>query len=251
MNTRLRNLLRAEWLLIRRGSTPRLGDFSRVARPQTTDATVLFQHLVPHGTEESGTVLPDFTEIWKRLVEEAARQPAQGGLTRGARLRVNELEGQLYYRLVRALRPQTIVETGVASGFSTEILLSGIESNGLGRLISVDITPNVGTLVREHHRKNWKLEILSARHPRRHFQDLLASLQPIDVFIHDSDHRYNWARFEYEIAWSALRPGGLLLSDDVDASFAWLDFCARRRLNSGILVGSEKLLGTAVRPETL
>jgi hypothetical protein len=46
--------------------------------------------------------------------------------------------------------------------------------------------------------------------------------------LHDSDHSYSNHCAEYLAAWSALRPGGLLLSDDVDWSCAFFDFAQGR-----------------------
>jgi predicted O-methyltransferase YrrM len=36
-------------------------------------------------------------------------------------------------------------------------------------------------------------------------------------------------RFEFETAWAALRAGGVLAADDVNANMAFADFAARER----------------------
>lgn len=48
----------------------------------------------------------------------------------------------LLYVLARELKPEVIVETGVASGVSTLFFLQALEDNGSGKLYSVDL-PNV------------------------------------------------------------------------------------------------------------
>jgi hypothetical protein len=44
---------------------------------------------------------------------------------------------------------------------------------------------------------------------------LLSQLGEIDMFVHDSLHTTRNMRFEMRSAWPALRPGGIMLVDDV------------------------------------
>jgi hypothetical protein len=50
---------------------------------------------------------------------------------------------------------------------------------------------------------------------------LLALVGPIDLFIHDSKHSADNMR----LAWSALRRGGAIVVDDIDASDGFHLFC--------------------------
>lgn len=43
-----------------------------------------------------------------------------------------------------------------------------------------------------------------------------AELGKIDLFIHDSLHSEHNVRFEMDLAWSALPPGGAIVVDDID-----------------------------------
>src|SRR5262249_54929544 len=54
--------------------------------------------------------------------------------------------------------------------------------------------------------------------------NLLQQLGPIDLFVHDSLHTYEHMRFEFELAYPHLKPGGLLLADDALWNPAFLDF---------------------------
>jgi len=54
---------------------------------------------------------------------------------------------------------------------------------------------------------------------------LLAKIGTVDVFLHDSRHTYRTMMKEFTIIWPYLRKGGLLLSHDVIANDAILDFC--------------------------
>ena len=64
---------------------------------------------------------------------------------------------------------------------------------------------------------------------------LLARLDRVDLFLHDSDHSYEAMLFEFEQAYPKLAPGGLLLSDDTHLHTAWDDFCAKHGLRPGRL----------------
>jgi hypothetical protein len=118
------------------------------------------------------------------------------------------------YAFVRSRSAPTVVETGVADGYSSEIIL-----RAGGSLHSLDIADNVGGVVSD--RSSWDLRI--DREPDA-LARLLHDVGAPDVFFHDSDHRYGPQTSEYRAAWSALAPGGVFLSADIDYSFAFLDF---------------------------
>lgn len=149
----------------------------------------------------------------------------------------------LTYAAVRLMRPDVVVETGVAEGFSSWFILLALEQNGRGILHSIDL-PNqdielspggprqteilpegkqTGFIVPENLRTRWQLHLGDAKEllPR-----LLQSLGKIDIFLHDSMHTYDHMIFEYRTAWTYLREGGVLLSDDVDLHTALSDFAA-------------------------
>lgn len=139
----------------------------------------------------------------------------------------------VYYVLIRLIRPEMVVETGVNNGFSTRFLLLALERNGQGMLHSIDMpTPNedvrklgkeIGWLVPDHLRARWKLHLGDARVL---LPQLLPALGAMDIFIHDSLHTYEHMLFEYRTAWPYLQPGGMLLSDDTDFNTAFSEFAA-------------------------
>jgi hypothetical protein len=55
--------------------------------------------------------------------------------------------------------------------------------------------------------------------------------RPIDMFIHDSDHRYDHETGEFEAIADRVSPGAVLLSDNAHASTAFSDFCEGRGLS--------------------
>ena len=147
------------------------------------------------------------------------------------------------YSLVRILRPLNIVETGVANGHSSYFLLNAILNNECGTLHSFDVKNNVGTLIAESEKKMWDLNILPRRRRKRFLEDTMKKLGNMDIFIHDSNHFYYWQIFEYRTAWKVLQNGGLLLSDDADASYAFLDFSREIQTSPTFISDRRKMFG--------
>jgi len=131
--------------------------------------------------------------------------------------------------LVRHLKPVHVVETGVARGFTSRMILEALERNGAGHLCSIDLPPllspelhdQIGAAVRNDLRHRWSYIKGSSR---RRLPRLLVELGQIDVFIHDSAHTEYNTHFELEQAWSALKPGGVVVVDDIDYSWAFHAF---------------------------
>lgn len=149
------------------------------------------------------------------------------------------------YTLVRGTRSMTVVETGVAAGVSSALILAALIKNGGGRLVSIDLpnphstgysnldgvvervwTPaslGSGWIVPSRLRSNWNLKLGSS-------VDLLGpsleELGEIDFFFHDSEHSFSNMKFEFELAWPHIRQGGVLYADDVSMNEAFQDFFA-------------------------
>jgi len=150
---------------------------------------------------------------------------------------------ELLYIIARALKPQTVVETGVAAGVSSAFILRALEDNGLGELYSVDM-PNYdvelwrkgiiltpvsefpderlpGFVIPPDLKRRWNLRIGLSKDV---LSPLLCEIGEVDIFLHDSEHSYENMKFEYETSWPSIRLGGLLLSHDVSLNTAFLGF---------------------------
>lgn len=151
------------------------------------------------------------------------------------------------YSTVRFLKPANIIETGVANGHSSYFILNALLKNQSGTLHSFDVNNDVGKLIAEDEKKRWDLNILPPRGRKKAFRDIIKRYSEVDIFIHDSNHFYYWQMFEYKTVWEYLKSGGLLLSDDVDSSYAFLDFC-KKTLNKPIFLSdSRKIFGVLVK----
>ncbi|MCI4363494.1 MAG: class I SAM-dependent methyltransferase [Thermoplasmata archaeon] len=152
-------------------------------------------------------------------------------------------QGALLYLLVRALRPNRVVETGVRPGYSTAWILSALEANGRGTLASLGPgstrgrapgirETSVGQLVAPSLRGRWTLVLGNTED---HLRDILGDRDPVDLFFYDNGPDGDRARFELRTAWSALSPRGMLLAHHVDATPVWAEFCSLQGLPLQIL----------------
>jgi predicted O-methyltransferase YrrM len=142
------------------------------------------------------------------------------------------LRAPILYTIVRVLKPSTVVETGVATGVSTTLILKALSLNRSGHLFSIhmpNLDPlarlpegkNVGWLVPDDLKERWHLTLGLSKDE---LKPLLQELGSIDLFLHDSEHSYENMMFEFKTAYSFLRKQGILLADDITANNAFRDF---------------------------
>jgi predicted O-methyltransferase YrrM len=231
------------WLkrLFRRWTEPSLNDYYFVSRLQTTSPGELLLEM-----EVPGPVISRSRDELQSAFED---NPNRGDKMPYPQIWNLETDEALFlHALVRHRKPEWVVETGVANGISSFVILSALQSNGTGHLVSFDPgMPGkpVGAFVPGSLRDRWT--ILSKPMNGNPLAGLTE--EPLDLFIHDSDHAYTSQLREYRSAWAALRPGGLLLSDDVNASFALIKFCGETgNLKPDILVGYRKVMGSVRKP---
>lgn len=168
-------------------------------------------------------------------------------------------ERVLLYILVRLKRPKFILETGVFYGGNTVFLLKGLQDNGEGRLISVDLPdshirrdkkqerhPGVGDseFYREDLRSgflvppaleaNWELAIGDS------LSEIPSRREIFDMYVHDSDHSYAFLKSEMAAALPKLAADGVAVVDDIDWSNAFYEACVVRKLHPLLLTDNGK-----------
>ena len=149
---------------------------------------------------------------------------------------------ELLKMLIKELRPKTVIETGVANGISTRQILSSFKEYQLGdsKLYSFDIDYRVGTpdLLRD---PQFNFVVIDSQNS---FLDAMKEIKSVDLFYHDSDHSYHNQMLEYETAWKILNPkNGVLISDDINWSNAFLDFCKKVNRTPLLLSDGAKFAG--------
>ena len=130
-----------------------------------------------------------------------------------------------WYALVRATKPRVVVETGVDRGLGTAVIAAALKRNAdegfPGLVYATDIMADCGHLLAEPYKSFCKILI----------GDSVASLkkfpEPVDIFLHDSNHdpEYEWA--EFLAIEPRLHPASLVLSDNSQQSPKLREFAAR------------------------
>jgi predicted O-methyltransferase YrrM len=164
----------------------------------------------------------EFGSLWERVVGELRdRGLAVGRRAFGGWDDADPALARAAWCLTLHLRPRRVVETGVARGVTTRVILEALERVGDGRLWSIDLPPLIEReLTRETAaavpaatRQRWTYVRGSSRH---RLPQLLGRLGAIDMFVHDSMHTTRNVLFELGCVWPALAEGGVALIDDVD-----------------------------------
>ena len=160
-----------------------------------------------------------------------------------------------YYALVRETKPGIVIETGTAAGTLTSLVLSAMQKNNYGRLISIDIPPkkekltmsfslsknDVGIFIPHPYRERWECQFGDAK-------ELLPKLlleNDVDIFIHDSLHTRTHMLFEYNCARALMRPNTIIISHDILWNKAFFSFTQSHNLK-GLSCISDPNLGLTV-----
>lgn len=168
-------------------------------------------------------------------------------------------ESLALYFVIRSVKPETVVETGVSDGMSSLMILKAIKDNGRGQLYSIDY-PEVGMprlygkepgwIIDNGLRTKWTLIYGKTRDK---MSPLLEKLRQVDVFLHDSEHSYPNMKFEFSLALKYMHVGSILLSDDITSNSAIIDSLLDQGLpisNLSVLKDNEADFGgTIIRKE--
>jgi hypothetical protein len=140
-------------------------------------------------------------------------------------------QAEAIWCLVAHTRPEIVVETGVAHGLTSRVILECLHRNGTGHLWSVDLPAvdpalhhEIGIAVPADLRSRWTYVEGTSR---RRLPGLVRGLQRVDLFVHDSLHTARNTCFELDTVWPALAPGGVAVVDDIDHSLGFSRFTER------------------------
>lgn len=125
-----------------------------------------------------------------------------------------------WYALVRALQPEHVVETGTHFGLGSCAIAAALLRNGHGRLTTIDVDPEAGYLIGDP----W-VEVVEQRSGSS--VELLAGLDDVDIFLHDSLHTYEYETAELGAVEPRLRAGAVVLSDNAHDSAALSEWAER------------------------
>ena len=144
--------------------------------------------------------------------------------TLGTKSSMGIFDSSVLLALVKKFAPKVCVETGGNLGMSSSFILQGMRDAGVegGALFSVEIDPSVavGSMIPERLKAGFHPMIGDVKQfMRKH-----AFPEQIDLFLHDSSHRYKYQYLEFEFFWKKLKPDGVLVSHDVNFNASFVDF---------------------------
>lgn len=126
-------------------------------------------------------------------------------------LNITPETGRLLWILVCQARARRILEVGTSNAYSTIWLADAARETG-GRVTTLEASPGKVALARENLRRAGLIHLVDILEGRA--ADTLAGLSgPFDVVFLDAD-RASYAAY-LELALPKLRPGGLLVADNV------------------------------------
>lgn len=167
-------------------------------------------------------------------------------------LKVNIGGGAAYsllYFLTRYLKPENVIETGVAAGFSSNSILTALHKNGKGKLYSSDFpyfrikNPEkyIGIVVEKKLKKNWELFIEGDSNNLRR---ICKKLKKIDIFSYDSDKTYHGVKSAFEKISNLLTQDTVIILDDIQDHSFFYDYLKQKNiLNWRVFQFEGKYLG--------
>jgi predicted O-methyltransferase YrrM len=159
---------------------------------------------------------------------------------------------ELLYFLTRWKRPELVLETGVAAGFSSAAILSALEKNGAGQLKSSDFPyfrldrPErfIGCLVEDRLKTRWQLE---TKGDRRNLPELLRGVKQVDLFHYDSDKSHYGRRFAIKQVEPKLSERAVVMMDDVQDNWFFREYVEARKSRFHVFEFKGKFLGLVER----
>jgi len=141
----------------------------------------------------------------------------------------------LLYFLCRLLKPQVVVETGVAAGWSSLAFLSALDKNEQGKLYSSDFPyfrlyrPEqfIGVLVPSKLRKRWLLDV---RGDRVAIPNILQKISKVDIFHYDSDKSFSGKSFALGHVKKVLSKKSVIVFDDIQDDTFFRDLTKKNEL---------------------
>ncbi|MES2192829.1 MAG: class I SAM-dependent methyltransferase [Pseudomonadota bacterium] len=130
----------------------------------------------------------------------------------------------VWYAVVRATKPEIVVETGVDQGMGAVVLCAALKRNAseghVGKYFGTDLNPRAGYFLKGEYAKFGKVLYGDSLKS-------LATLDKIDLFINDSDHSGDYEKAEYELVRNKLSVDAVVLGDNAHVTSELAEFSMR------------------------
>lgn len=157
---------------------------------------------------------------------------------------------ELIYEACEFTQAKSVLETGVAYGWSSFSALKSLEKRG-GTLYSSDMPylsqdgdQYVGCVVPENLKRNWKLFRFA---DRESLPKIFGEAKQFDVVHYDSDKAYSGMEWAYNQLYPRLRKGGVFISDDINDNSAFQDFCEKQGIKPTVVDFEGKYIGIFIK----
>ena len=154
----------------------------------------------------------------------------------------------LVYFLTRLLKPQSVVETGVAAGFTAQAVLTAMARNGTGQLYSSDFpyfrlkNPEqyVGYLVDDELKDRWEVYL---RGERDNLPLICRRAKRIGLVHYDSDKTKAGRAFAMDLLAPRLTRDGVFVMDDIQDNLFFRDYAESRDCKFRVFALNDRYLG--------
>ena len=153
------------------------------------------------------------------------------------RMLSGHLQGRFLSFITKVYQPSLILEIGTYTGYSALCMAEGLKAGG--RLITIDVNEELETFTRSFfdrspYKEQIDYRIADAAH------EIPAIEGPIDMVFIDADKR-NYALY-FDLVIDKMRPGGLILVDNVLWSGKVLEPLQKKDISTKILLEYNLLL---------
>ncbi len=204
-----------------------------------------FNQLFPGATSA-----PTFEERYQSEISDSHRRIQSSRDKLGGAAALN-----LLHQCTIQLKPDGVIETGVAYGWSSFAILAALDLNDNGRLVSIDFPQlgtsgrSVGAAIPDSLKTRWSLLVGA---DRAMLPEAIASIKTLNLCHYDSDKSIAGRVFAYPLLWEALKQDGLLISDDIGDNLEFIRFSQRVNrtpiiVRSPEATGSSKFIGVLRR----
>jgi predicted O-methyltransferase YrrM len=160
----------------------------------------------------------------------------------------------LLYFLTKYHMPKISIETGVASGWSSTAILSGIKTIEGAMLYSSDLPYNqfggeeaIGVLIPNDLKHRWELCKQGDKHC---LPKIIEKAEFCDMFHYDSDKSYEGREYAWSIIKPLLSPEAIVIFDDIQDNFHFRDLVRREKYDFKVFEFGGKYIGYLLNNES-
>ena len=148
----------------------------------------------------------------------------------------------IIYFITRFYKPKIIVETGIASGYSSESILQANKLNcNNAKLFSSDFPyfrfPNpekyIGQLVSDEFKDNWSVFL---KGDDKNLKNIVSEISHIDFFHYDSDKSYIGREKAFENVKNYLSDNAVVMFDDINDNTHFYDLVINNNFQDFVVI---------------